>query len=400
VVFVKPQQGALCSRAVIFGLVLALWSCSGEPRKDSGDLVGRASGRPFRGVFEWDGDQLLSASHLSPQYLDTPVLWDLRTGRSISVFPGHSESVWAVALSPDRRSILTGGGRESDMGRPSAGNEIRLWDASSGRELRRFEGHKEPVRALQFLLNGTRILSLDHDGTAKVWDTESGKERFTFSDLVSPSSARSLSVSLDCRRIAGLTVDGNLKIWDAGTGKQEECVHIEGENQFSGGVELSPDGTLIATVMSDRTVRIWESESARLLLIVSGHTGHIHEAIFSPDARWLVSCSEDTTVRIWETLSGRELKKLRHPGPVTEVRLSLDGGRLLSKWNAGGHRSHHRWASLWDVQAGIEIKRIGKEGSREVVGFSPDGKTILLTASGKPAFLLDALSGEVIREYK
>jgi WD40 repeat protein len=55
---------------------------------------------------------------------------------------------------------------------------------------------------------------------------------------------------------------------------------------------------------------------------------------------------------------------------------------------------------LWDVESGQELHRFDEGFLRFfVVGFSPDGKTILFTDGDRPVSLWDAASGEIIREY-
>ena len=54
-----------------------------------------------------------------------------------------------------------------------ADRRVRLWDAADGRELQVLEGHRGEVRA-RFGPRGQRLLSWSWDGTAAVWDTESG----------------------------------------------------------------------------------------------------------------------------------------------------------------------------------------------------------------------------------
>ena len=60
----------------------------------------------------------------------TARLWDVKTGKELRRFEGHSSSVSSVAYSPIGHRVLTG----------SEDKTARLWDVETGTELRRFEG--------------------------------------------------------------------------------------------------------------------------------------------------------------------------------------------------------------------------------------------------------------------
>lgn len=49
---------------------------------------------------------------------------------------------------------------------------------------------------------------------------------------------------------------------------------------------------------------VWSSTTRRGVML-RGHTGAVHTAVFSPDSRQLVTTSRDGTARIWDAASGR-----------------------------------------------------------------------------------------------
>jgi WD40 repeat protein len=47
---------------------------------------------------------------------------------------------------------------------------VRIWDASTGAEVRKLEGHTNGVNSVAFSADGMRIVSGSHDESVRIWD--------------------------------------------------------------------------------------------------------------------------------------------------------------------------------------------------------------------------------------
>jgi WD40 repeat protein len=110
-------------------------------------------GRVYEARFSPDGKILASAG-------DDNVLrlWEVSTGKELRVLQGHEHSVISVASSPDGRSIVSGG----------LDSMVRIWDVSSG-ENRLLQGHEEELNSVTFTRDGAHVISFGMDGAIRVW---------------------------------------------------------------------------------------------------------------------------------------------------------------------------------------------------------------------------------------
>lgn len=96
-------------------------------------------------------------------------LWDISTGKETGLLRGNSDSIAAVALSPDGRLVASGGLEHA----------VKIFEVAGGKELRTLAGHKNVVNAVAFSPNGRLIITGSWDNTIKFWEVESGREVLT-----------------------------------------------------------------------------------------------------------------------------------------------------------------------------------------------------------------------------
>ena len=164
-------------------------------------------------------------------------------GRPFVTLAPKTDRVWAVAFGPDSKALVSAG--EDGM--------VRFWDVATGKELRRWAGHRYEVLGVAFAPDGTTVASGGTDGTARLWDVAGGKERRRWT--VDESGVLALAFTKDGKGI--VTADGHhrLQLWDADSGKAVRSFDGAGPERMSRHSVLcgavAPDGQTVALGYED-----------------------------------------------------------------------------------------------------------------------------------------------------
>ena len=336
--------------------------------------VFEASGGLNSATFRADDRLLLTAGHDGMARL-----WDAATGAELRRFEGHGDWVRSAVFGPDGRTILTAG----DDG------TARLWDVASEAELRRFEGHRDWVKSAVFAPDGRTILTAGDDGTARLWDWDSEAELLRIK--VSDGGINSAVFSTDGRTILTAGDDGTARLWDAADGR--EVRRFEGQVGVRRAVFGADDRTVLMTGPAGTVV--WDTASGTELYRLEEQDEAIVSSVFGADGRTILTAGEDGAIRMWDSATGTELRRLDgHQDWVASIVPSSDGRTILTAGDDGTTR-------LWDAATGTELRRF-EEPSDGLTGavFSADGRAILTSGEDGVVRLWDTATGTELRRFE
>jgi WD40 repeat protein len=373
--------------ALVIGVVMGLCPAFGQGKEAPGRQQGETTPRQ---PADYNGDPLPEGA-----------IARLGLGRL-----HHPGGVNCLAFSPDGKILATGGNDRL----------IRLWDAGTGKELRRLTGHQAPVTRVAFSPDGKTLASGSYDKTVRFWDVLTGRQS---SKLTTPAGiVTALAFSPDGKALAtgsdkssSFGVDGkpvsgsddecrSIYLWETVTGK--ELRHWAAHRGGTFSLAFSSDGKALASGGSsgradrkdvptdDYGIAIWDPATGKKLTQCAGHADVARTVIFSPDGKSLASAGLDKgqgpSISLWDASTGKRSRSLGE-GPIgfdpISVSFAPDGKSLA----AGGRSSVRNWG----VADGKLLWSIPDTGL-SVVAFSPDGKTLAIAVESGRIRLWDVAS--------
>jgi WD40 repeat protein len=329
--------------------VAKLWDAKTGEVKAS--FAGHASG-VGRPNFSPDGRMVATPGH------DKVVkLWSVPEGRELAALQGHEGAVRVVQFSADGKVLATGGT-----------DRTRWWDVASRGSIDPGDALSQSVLAIALSPNG-RLLAVAHDDrTVRLLDAEHGQtlRRIEgFDDVVA-----SLAFSPDGEQLVTGSFDNSVRIWDVENGTQAR--RFDGHDNWVYAVAFSPDGKLVASGGYDKTVQLWDAATGKSVKELKAHTAAVRSLAFSPDGAQLASGGTDRTVIVWSLPEGRPQTTIDgHEGAIRAVTFSPDGATLATA-------AEDKTVRLWDPDSGVERRRFeGHEEMAWCVAYSPRGRTLV-----------------------
>ena len=269
----------------------------------------------------------------------TIAVLDLRSGRPITVLPGVGQPEVALALSPDGLLLAVAG---------AADGGALVWVTATGVEHARISSPAGPIEAVAWGASGrTLYATISGRPVLQAWDLTDRAGISTPLVAAGPVSAgRPTASALDAdgRVLAVGTDDGRPWFLDLDTREVTVAASPSDADRAAVSIAFVNDGAEAVVADVRGVISVWDVASGRLLDELTRPSGVgaavplAAHARASPDGQWVASYSDGSTLRVLD-VTGRLAPSAYYPD-------------------------------------------LGPQSSYEVLGWHPDGRTLLVAANG------------------
>lgn len=195
-----------------------------------------------------------------------------RRGRhSMRVLQEHTDGIMCLNFSD---SVSHGG---SILITGSYDRTARVWDLSTGKQLRVLTGHARGVRCLQF--DDVKLITGSMDRTLKIWNWRTGELMRTLEG----HTEGIVSLNFNDTILASGSADSSIRIWKFCTG---ECYELRGHRDWVNALQLwsapskhgardSQPNMFLFSASDDGTIRLWDLQQRECIMVYRGHVGQV-----------------------------------------------------------------------------------------------------------------------------
>ncbi|MBL8793661.1 MAG: protein kinase [Planctomycetia bacterium] len=313
-------------------------------------------------AFHADGSRLLAAGPEGWQ------LWDWRTGTLA------------------RRELLPGGLMSCCL----AGNSVRTLrrDGSLALEAEGRSSVKLQVLAACFARDGKTAAVVAEDRTVRLFDMSTGKELRSFGPF--PEAGQALAFAPDGQTLAVVGED-TLRLLDVSGDRHRRHVFAEGGPLT--GVAFAPDGQSLAIVGTRRyLLGILNVQTLKGRYIVPEQRKQLRCVAFAPDGQHIAAAGDARIAQVWNIATGDEvLQGKGHTGIIRGLAFTPDGQALASTGDDGTIRH-------WSLQPPARSEPVPLETGRKIIclAYTADGRSLAVGRDDGTVLLQGAKAGEAV----
>ena len=293
---------------------------------------------------------------------------------------GHTLPIKALHFSSDGEKLVSG----SDDG------TAKVWEVNTGKELITIHGHTGPVKDIRFINNGTTLLSGGSDGIITQTNMDESGISTEVIQTKPPWYAFDMTFSKNGKTVAS-GCWGEVRLWNAETQKFYEPLGKYSEFVLS--VAFSQDEKLLGSGHWHGRVFLWDVPNRKLYKTLDGHTENVESVAFSPDGKWFASGSKDGLVNLWDLDNmTKTTLPINAENGIEKVAFTHDSNLITALWSGE--------IKLWDTDTKEHIADfLDARGTPSGLEISPDGKSMVTGSHGGLIRLYDMETRSLYHQF-
>ncbi|KAL2097931.1 hypothetical protein ACEWY4_007138 [Coilia grayii] len=201
--------------------------------------------------------------------------------------------VFVVRWTPEGRRLVTG----------ASSGEFTLWNGLTFNFETILQAHDSPVRAMTWSHNDMWMLTADHGGYVKFWQSNMNNVKMF---QAHKEAIREASFSPTDNKFATCSDDGTVRIWDFLRCHEERILRGHGADVKC--VDWHPTMGLVVSGSKDsqQPIKFWDPKTGQSLATLHAHKNTVMEVKWNLNGNWLLTASRDHLCKLFDVRNLKE----------------------------------------------------------------------------------------------
>jgi len=201
--------------------------------------------------------------------------------------------IFCLSWTPEGRRLITG----------ASSGEFTLWNGLTFNFETILQAHDSPVRAMQWSHNDVWMVTGDHSGYIKYWQSNMNNVKM-FQAHKEP--IRRVTFSPTDAKFASCSDDGTVRIWDFQRCYEEKVLRGHGADVKC--VDWHPQKGIVVSGSKDsqQPIKLWDPKSGQTLFTIHAHKSTVMDCSWNKNGNWLLTASRDHLLKLFDIRNLKE----------------------------------------------------------------------------------------------
>ncbi len=304
-------------------------------------------------------------------------LIDLERNNAFSLIGKHADGINSV-IWLDSKTIVSGG----------VDGLVRGWDAASKKQSFAFSGTPSRLKSVTYSNDGTIYATIANETDILIWN---GADNTPLQTLKSDFPAWQTNIVFHPNGKSLISGDdfGHVKLWDLTTGSLKN--DFNNNDEPIAGLAYSPNGKKFAFSGSSGKINVFDAFTFKgMTSFESLQDENLAGLTWTPDGNNVLVYGSDGSIKTFNAISGQVKTNLEPlEAGIRALELGFDGQTLIVGSNDGSIQAMQITGKpLWKTRLA--------SASPLSLRYSPDAKSIAVSATDGTLRLLDSSSGKIL----